>query len=206
MSEKRECFCRLFLREDLHVHDCPDAPKPEPRWCNRVEHGSDCPDWCSGALKPESPKSNTEDPLMDMEPPKTTCLPDCRHTPRDWGHSQSGSPKDVASKPRKSGRTMTLQTQTPGGQDVASEPEDEPDFNNANRDAQNIVDNFEPQDCDENEYNLALAYLSIQKELREACAENAALKAQIEECLSRWNAEGDADFALDAFSRRRLDK
>lgn len=50
-----------------------------------------------------------------------------------------------------------------------------------------------------------LSYGSV-SEVAALCAENAALKAQIEECLKRWNEEGDADFALDAFSRRRLDK
>lgn len=29
---------------------------------------------------------------MDREPPLPGCLPGCVHTPRDWGHSESGAP------------------------------------------------------------------------------------------------------------------
>lgn len=78
----------------MHVEGCPEsAPKPDPpKWCNRVEHGSDCPDWCSGKPKPPS-----------------ECLPECGDPKsRHWDGHAKGCPKispkpepppDVASEP-----------------------------------------------------------------------------------------------------------
>lgn len=34
-----------------------------------------------------------------IEPKTPQCLPECKHTPRDWGHSESGAPSDQKIQP-----------------------------------------------------------------------------------------------------------
>lgn len=40
----------------------------------------------------EAPAPKQDVGKMDREPPLPGCLPECAHTPRDWGHSESGAP------------------------------------------------------------------------------------------------------------------
>ena len=105
---------------------------------------------------------------MTEETPK--CLPECYTTsfdlpdefPREETTHASGcpnAPKDETPKPAT--RDEMLEDYGP------------PDHQAAETDARNIVANWEPQDCDEDDLNHARAYLALR-------AENAALRATVE--------------------------